>query len=227
MSFKLKNKNLSRSKYLIFGFLFGFSFLFSTLVYSATSGIRQDTLASDAAAASANKAMEVPTSDATLQGLQSGTTVSREAIAKAELDERILKEKLASWQAVAFKKGVNFLFNKLAYDLATWIASGGKGEQPMFITEGWGPYLEDVGSGALGFFVDSFSDFIGFDVCKPDFNVSLKIGLGLVNTKPPSPAECSIKQLVSNWQDFVGDKDFLDRFQYEFKPQYNDFTIAL
>ncbi|MBN1779131.1 MAG: hypothetical protein JW816_02845 [Candidatus Buchananbacteria bacterium] len=222
MSFKSGNKKLSRLKYLFFGFLFGFSFLFSTLAYSAT----RDFLPG-AAEASANKAMEVPTSDATLQGLQEGTTVSRQEIADKELAERKLKEKLASWQAVAFKKGINFLFNKLAYDLATWIASGGKGEQPMFVTQGWGPYLEDVGSGALGFFVDSLSDFTGFDFCKPDLKVNLKIGLGLVKTKPPESSKCDIKTLVSNWKDFVGDKDFLNRFKYEFQPQYNDFTIGL
>ena len=44
---------------------------------------------------------------------------------------------LQSVFAVAFKNAVGYFLNTVAYDTATWLASGGEGQQPMWETKGW------------------------------------------------------------------------------------------
>lgn len=59
--------------------------------------------------------------------------------------------------AVAFKTALIHFYRTLATDVATWMASGGKGQQPMFITQGWGAYLTDVADSAAGEFIETFA----------------------------------------------------------------------
>jgi len=56
--------------------------------------------------------------------------------------------------AAAFQKVVRTALNKFAYDAATKLGSGGEGQQPMFVTEGWGQYLEQMGDEAAGQFIE-------------------------------------------------------------------------
>jgi len=56
--------------------------------------------------------------------------------------------------ALSFRQGVKFLLNQIAQDTATWIASGGHGQKPLFVTEGWGAYLANSIDQAAGVFLD-------------------------------------------------------------------------
>ncbi len=55
--------------------------------------------------------------------------------------------------AIAYKNGLSYFLSKIAEDTAVYLASGDKGQKPMFITEGWGKYLENVGDEAMGMFM--------------------------------------------------------------------------
>ena len=59
--------------------------------------------------------------------------------------------------SVALINAANFFMQKLAYDTATYLASGGKGQKPLLFTKKWGQYLEDTAKGAAGEFVGSLS----------------------------------------------------------------------
>jgi len=59
------------------------------------------------------------------------------------------KNKQNIWSRL-FHSTLGNALNKLAYDAATWIGSGGEGQKPMFITEGWGAYLSNIADSAAG-----------------------------------------------------------------------------
>ncbi|MFA5131482.1 MAG: hypothetical protein WC467_03580 [Patescibacteria group bacterium] len=64
------------------------------------------------------------------------------------------------WQkagSVAFQQVARTALNKIAYDTANWIGSGGKGQKPLFITADWGDYLTQIGDEAAGQFIESFA----------------------------------------------------------------------
>ncbi|GEM_PF-4447604 len=63
---------------------------------------------------------------------------------------------LKATKDVAFKNALNNFTAKVAQDTATYVATGGKGQKPLFLTNP-GKYLEDAGNAAAGDFVDSLS----------------------------------------------------------------------
>lgn len=64
------------------------------------------------------------------------------------------------WQkagSMAFQQVVRTALNKIAYDTANYLGSGGKGQQPLFITQDWGDYLTQIGDEAAGQFIENFA----------------------------------------------------------------------
>jgi len=60
--------------------------------------------------------------------------------------------------SIAFQSTVRTALNKIAYDTATYLGSGDKGQKPLFITQNWGDYLGQIGDEAAGQFVESFAN---------------------------------------------------------------------
>lgn len=65
-----------------------------------------------------------------------------------------LKKAYEKGGASAFQKVVRTALNKIAYDTATWLGSGSEGQKPMFVTQGWGSYLAQIGDEAAGQFIE-------------------------------------------------------------------------
>ena len=130
---------------------------------------------------------------------------------------------------IAGKKALHYLLNTMAYDIATWLASGDEGQKPMFFTEGWGEYLLGLADAAGGEFLESLSSDWGlkFNICDPKFDLKLRIGLGLGEIDRPKKPECTITELVNNWSKLASDKNFLDKFDDIFDPEKNDVGIAI
>lgn len=130
---------------------------------------------------------------------------------------------------IAAVEAFDNLLNTWAYDLASWLASGGEGQGAMFYTEGWGEYLKDTFDAAGGQFVESLGkNWLDFDVCEPSsLSIKMRIGLGIAETNRPTQPDCTITELVGNWDNFVNDPNFLDKFSYVFEPEYNDIGISI
>lgn len=127
-------------------------------------------------------------------------------------------------------KTVNNAFKKVAYDAATYIGSGGKGQKPLWISESWGTYLTNIGDEAVGEFIEKVgkeNGILEFNLCKPDFAVKFKIGLGLVEQNRPGAPECTFSKMKENWEKELHDPNFLPKFQDMFDPKSNDLGIAL
>lgn len=130
---------------------------------------------------------------------------------------------------VASKEALNYLLNTFAYDVATWLASGDKGQQPMFFTDGWGSYLTNVLDEAGGVFLESLGeDWGNFNLCNPTvFNLKVSIGLGIAEMDKPKKPSCTITQMVNNWDKMISDGKILDNIDLMFDSKNNDFGITL
>ena len=143
--------------------------------------------------------------------------------------------KLRDTIAVAIRKSGSYALqaalrnalNKIAYDTATYIGSGGKGQKPLFITEGWGTYLNNIGDQAGGEFIERLGREWKFNLCEPSLAVKMKIGLGLVQYERPKAPTCTLSKMYENWDNELRDPNFLKNFQAAFDPTQSDLGIAL
>ncbi len=58
--------------------------------------------------------------------------------------------------ALAFQKALRSALNKIAMDSATWIASGDKGQKPLFNNKPLGEYFTEIADEAAGEFIENF-----------------------------------------------------------------------
>ncbi len=140
-------------------------------------------------------------------------------------------EELKKSGDIAWRKALKNFLNTLAIDTATYIATGDKGQKPMFETQGWGPYLANVADEAAGTFLEELGkkgiSGVKFNLCQPDINVAIKINLGLLSTKKPKKPACTFSEMKNNWEKELQDPNFLNKFQDMFNPWSNDLGIAL
>ncbi len=133
--------------------------------------------------------------------------------------------------ALAYKKAISYFLKKLAYDTATYLATGEKGQGSMFYTESWGDYLSNVADNAAGHFLEELGKHgpngSTFNLCDPGLDVTMRIGLGLMKDQNPDAPDCTFTEMKKNWQSELQRKDFLNRFSNMFEPTSNDFGIAL
>ena len=143
-----------------------------------------------------------------------------------EAEEKKAKDSIF---AVAFKNGVRYFLRTIAIDLATYIASGGEGQQPLFYTEGWGAYLKREGDLAAGTFINSFAQGLELgNICSLNFDLKLGITLGLIAAKKPTPPSCSFSELLKNWETSLSDPNkFLRGIDAYFNPNENDLAVGL
>jgi hypothetical protein len=60
--------------------------------------------------------------------------------------------------AIAYQRALSTALNKIAYDTANYIGSGGAGQKPLFVTQNWGDYLKQTGDAAAGQFIETFAN---------------------------------------------------------------------
>lgn len=147
---------------------------------------------------------------------------------KFKLDD--ITEQLKQASGKAFKNAVKRFTNQFAYDAATYLATGDKGQKPMFYTEGWEGLLKNAADNAAGSFLEELgkSGPTKFNLCQPSSNnVQVRINLGLVRYNQPSKPACTFSQMVKNWDQEIQSPNFLNRFQDMFNPWSNDVGIAL
>jgi len=75
--------------------------------------------------------------------------------------------------SIAFQRTLSTALNKIAYDAATYIGSGGPGQKPLYVKEELGDYLTKIGDEAAGTFIESFVNNLnreGTDDCNASLN---------------------------------------------------------
>ena len=137
---------------------------------------------------------------------------------------------------VAVINAADYFAQKLAYDAAVALATGGKGEMPLFSSKGWGDYFRDVSLNAVGEFVGSLSEgFEDLDLCNPGpAGVRLKIQTGLADPyipvgRGPEP-KCEWNDIQENWDEFTEDfssGEVLERSGVLFQPGQSPLSVSL
>lgn len=137
--------------------------------------------------------------------------------------------------AIAYRNAARTFTQQVAYDLAVYVGSGGQGQQPLFVTQGWGAYLKDVGDSAGGDFLDSLArnnGYINLGLCSPvgpgSSRAQLIIGLTAFDEIKPRKPKCSLSDISKNWEAALADpKKFLGNFNVAFDLRQNDLGVAL
>ncbi len=144
---------------------------------------------------------------------------------------------------------MTFATDRLAYDTAVMIASGGPAESPLYDGTPVEQYFKEYGASvvgeSIGLLQEQLEDgaagafFEGFDLCKPRIDVTIGLNLGLQGvfdrsgTRPP---KCDFKELESNWSGFVAglsgtseekNQTILTQLANAFDPQTNEFAVGV
>jgi len=158
--------------------------------------------------------------------------------------DRISEYTKELWQkggSLAFQKTLRTALNKVAFDTANWIGSGGEGQKPLFVQQDWGAYMAQMGDEAAGDFLENFTsnlaqggsrDAFTFNVCQPSsLDVKVRIGLGLAQQYRPTAPRCRATEMIRNWGDAYekyrdfSDPQFLTKFVDIFDPASSDLGI--
>lgn len=148
---------------------------------------------------------------------------------KMQAVENWLSEASAS---EALWAAVNAALKTIAYDAGTWLGSGGEGQKPLFVTEGWDAYLLNIADNAVGTFLEELGKSGGFgkfNLCEPNLSIKFKIGLGLVQWKKPKKPSCTFSKMKDNWEEELSKdpSEFLPKLQNVFEPASSDLGAAL
>ncbi len=86
-----------------------------------------------------------------------------------DIADKIAKQAEKVWKTsgdIAYKNALRVFLGKIAEDTATWVASAGTGQKPLFITDG--NYFKDLGYAAAGDFLDTLAtETYGRSLCDP------------------------------------------------------------
>lgn len=154
--------------------------------------------------------------------------------AKQNIEEVILGSLLGS-----LMNGLSYFTRKIAYDTASFLASGGQGQSAQVFEEGPAEYFSDVASDTLATAIEEFGQPFGLNLCKPpDINLQIYLQIGiptLYGGEGPQPS-CRWDELRdnwSNWEDYVDSniptspQAFEEFFSKTVQTGQSDFSVAL
>ncbi|MBU1039042.1 hypothetical protein KKC17_02295 [Patescibacteria group bacterium] len=140
--------------------------------------------------------------------------------------------------AIGFRNAARTFTQKIAYDAAVMLASGGTGQTPLFTWKNLGQSVKDAGDAAAGDFLDGITSgdaWGNFNVCQPSGpgapSVKLIIGLTAFQEQKPPVPKCTLSQLRNNWDKALNDpierKNFLKNFKVSLDPKQHDLGVSL
>ena len=118
-----------------------------------------------------------------------------------------IKDAFVEAAVTAVVNGVNYFGTQVAYSLAVALTSDCPGQVVCWDSKAFEDGLTQAWQGAIGEAVGTLSEEggfskLGFDLCNPGVNFSLKIQLGALDEiKPPAP-KCDFNSITSNWSSF-------------------------
>ncbi len=172
----------------------------------------------------------------TVAAVEKQTAAKKAAEAKKKAEGQF-KDKLLHATRVGFKNMLKTFLSQIAYETATFMASGGRGQSSLFNTKTVGKYFTDLGlNTALDFAQTISKDMMGFDICNPDPRLSINIAVGLGREIRPRKPACEWQKVKKNWEklgeragNFMKNKDnsALKYLAKSFSPQEGDIGIAM
>lgn len=134
------------------------------------------------------------------------------SIERQTIWEKITKAFDRSYKIIGqslFQTTLQTYLNNLAYNTATFIASGAPGGKPLVRTKSFARVLNDSRDAAYGDFIGNLSeDFFkgsGLNLCAPSLDVQANITLGIiadVGGQAPKPPKCELNDIKAKWTQF-------------------------
>lgn len=147
----------------------------------------------------------------------------------------------------------SFAADRLAYDAAVQIASGGPAEDPLYDGRPVDVFFKQYGAAvageAIGLLQEDLEDaadvsqvaalLSNFNLCAPDANVILAINLGIKSAFERPEPKCDIRQVQTNWKGYLADmagtnddpgtknQKILTRLAEMYNPHTNEFAVGL
>lgn len=145
---------------------------------------------------------------------------------------------------------MTFAADRLAYDAAVMVASGGPAESPLFDGSPVEQYFKEYGAAVAGESIGLLQEeleasdgalgaiFSGFDLCQPRADVTISLNLGIQGAFDRPTPKCDFKAIQNNWSGFVADiRDegsadnknhlILTELADAFDPQTNEFAVGI
>lgn len=125
------------------------------------------------------------------------------------LGEKIISPQMQVVYLTTILDLAQYVADRVAYEAAVTIASGGKGETPLFYSgsaqELWQNFGQDVAGEAIGALSNTLEAAdIHFNLCAPsDPIVQMGFQLGIKGVYRPPKPKCEWRSIKANWQVFV------------------------
>ena len=138
-----------------------------------------------------------------------------------------------------------FVVNRLAYEAAVMVATGGPGQDSLFygksISDGWKDFGLEIAGKAVEELNDQTNEALGtkFNICAPSGSIfALGLAIGIQQKYQPKKPRCDITEVVNNWGSFtsevystITDPDkasevILSKFAESLKPGRNELSSA-
>lgn len=160
-----------------------------------------------------------------------------------QVDDKLVKPAMQVALLSALLNLVTFVFDRLAYESAVWVATGGEGETPLFNAKdaesAWKDFGLDIAGDAIGELNESVMSTLNldFDICAPTnplFKLSLQ--LGIKQAYQPQEPKCDFKEIRDNWDSFITttvqtatdpSQTVLKAFAEGFKPGQNELSATV
>lgn len=137
---------------------------------------------------------------------------------------------------------MTYAADRLAYDAAVFIASGGDGDDPLFENRTVGEYFTDYGASvaadALGQ-IDNTGILGNFSLCEPDIDITLAFKFGIQGAFDRPEPQCDFNEVKENWSGFLQDVSttlqdpteknslILTQLANAYNPKENDFSVGI
>ena len=221
-------ENKSATKRILISLL-GFVFVFNLVFYFSAVSVKAIDPEELESLGSAVNAISVP--------VGAPTIVTEDIPAKKKSISDKITSLITTSLKTIYKNTLKFFVNRLAYDTATRIAEGGKGQSPLFSTKGLGALLKDSAEVGLIKELDRLSkDWLGFGICggPPQLKWTLHYSLFKTYLGGLEAAECTLSDIAqtwSEWADTVGRtysrEQFLRTLGNAFKAEESDIGMYL
>ncbi|MBP9760771.1 MAG: hypothetical protein KBD15_00830, partial [Candidatus Magasanikbacteria bacterium] len=174
----------------------------------------------------------VPVFDASVNATLQGLDIKR-------VVEKVEEESFTAAVMGSLVHGAAYFTRRLAYDTAVYVASGGKGQNPLAFWQSGNDYISSTLGDALADSIGELGKPFGLNLCQiPDLQFQVFLQFGLLDlyggTNGPQP-NCTFQDLTNGglfdtdaWKQRYGTEEGLaETFSAEISVRSSDFGIAL